>query len=86
MTENEFETRLEEMLEEAEETVRRLRSELKTIRAQAEETSLAAQHREIEQLEKHLEESKVDWAKVRAFFEDAIREVRETRAAKKAAR
>lgn len=78
MDPTEFESHLEALLEEAEETARGLRAELRRVRANAEFDQRAAQHAEVDRLGEHLAQTQVDWAKVRAFFEEAVRELRET--------
>lgn len=75
-----FEAHLEAMLAETEETARELRVELRELRSQREEGARrAAQHAEIERLEEHLAQTRVDWAKVRQFLEEAVRELRDKR-------
>lgn len=68
---------LEQMLVEAEETASRLRAELAAYRAQsAEEEERELQHLEIDRLEEHLRNSRIRWDEVRAFLEEAMRELR----------
>ncbi|AEF39031.1 hypothetical protein [Hoyosella subflava] len=57
---------LEQLLEEAEATVVRLRRELHSRR------EFAAQHAEIDKLDEHMAHARVQWSEVRAFFEDVL--------------
>lgn len=55
----------------------RLREELKRrMQERAQEDLKAEQHAEIAKLVEHLEQAKIDWLKVRAFFHDAFIEQR----------
>lgn len=72
-----FEEHLESLLEEAEQTVRELRTELKELRTLGKkESDEARQHAEIERLEEYLAQTRVDWSRVRDFFVEAVHEVR----------
>lgn len=73
---DEFEQHLEELLAEAEQTASELRAELKGLRSLRKNESEALQRAEIERLEEHLAQTRVDWRKVREFFILAVREVR----------
>ncbi|OLT16366.1 hypothetical protein BJF80_07330 [Serinicoccus sp. CUA-874] len=67
---------LEAMLVEAEETAGRLRAELAAYRARREEEGLhTLQHLEVDRLEEHLRNSRIRWDEVRAFLEEALREL-----------
>lgn len=67
---------LEQMLVEAEQTASRLRAELAAYRAQcAEEDQQELQHLEIDRLDEHLRNSRIRWDEVRAFLEEALREL-----------
>lgn len=71
---------LEEMLREAEETVARLRAELDARKRAADLGGTPEeQHAEIARLAEHLANAKVHWGEVRAFFEQALRELLESR-------
>lgn len=67
----ELEDELAAVLEQAESAVAELRREL------AEARTLQEQHEEIERLEQHFAQTKVRWEEVRAFFDEALRELRE---------
>lgn len=67
---------LEELLQEAEETVSELRRELTRRREADREKDTAAQHAEIARLTEHLESARVNWADVREFFNEMITELR----------
>lgn len=73
---DEFEQHLEELLAEAEQTASELRAELRELRSFRKVSSEALQRAEIERLEEHLAQTRVDWRKVREFFILAVREVR----------
>ncbi|RCS61796.1 hypothetical protein [Microbacterium sp. JB110] len=65
----EIDAALVRLMAETEETVTRLRAEL------AERRQHEAQHAEIERLEHHLAEATVNWAKVKEFFEEVLRDL-----------
>lgn len=67
---------LEEMLVDAEQTVARLRHELATRRRSAELELTAAQHAEVNRLAEHLDRARIHWSEVRAFFDEALGELR----------
>lgn len=68
------------MLADAEATVSRLRRELVARRAaDSDAATEAAQHAEIDRLTEHLARAQVHWGEVRAFFEEALGEVRSPR-------
>lgn len=67
----ELEYELAAVLEQAESAVAELRQGL------AEARALKEQHEEIERLEQHFAQTKVRWEEVRAFFDEALRELRE---------
>lgn len=76
------EARLERMLADAQNTVTRLRDELEAVRAtRLRDAKEAAQHAEVERLEEHLSRAQVHWGAVQAFFEAAMRELRERQTA-----
>ncbi|MDO5635340.1 MAG: hypothetical protein Q4G34_10805 [Micrococcus sp.] len=60
---------LEAMLEEAEATVTELREEITRRRREARES---AQHAEIDRLEEHLRQARVQWSEVRGFLREAL--------------
>lgn len=68
-TEEEIDAALVRLIAETEATVTRLQSEL------AERRANQAQHAEIERLEHHLAEATVNWAKVRAYFEEVLHDL-----------
>lgn len=72
---------LQEMLRDAEDTVARLKAELNSRRSLLDDPggTEAEQHAEIERLAEHLANAKVHWGEVRAFFEEALRELSESR-------
>lgn len=65
----EIDAALVRLMAETTDTVTRLRAEL------AERRQHQAQHAEIERLEHHLAEATVNWAKVKEFFEEVLREL-----------
>lgn len=67
---------LEEMLVDAEQAVARIRHELATRRHLAEIERTAEQHAEIDRLAQHLDRARIHWSEVRAFFDEALGELR----------
>lgn len=73
-----MEAHLEDMLAETEETATRLRKQLAELRAQPVPSSSEDdedKHEAINSLFDNLEETQVQWGKVRAFFELAVHEL-----------
>ncbi|GAB97174.1 hypothetical protein BJY21_003709 [Kineosphaera limosa] len=72
---------LEEMLRDAEETVAQLKAELAARKACARDHggTWEEQHEEIAKLSEHLANAKVHWGEVRAFFQEALRELADSR-------
>ncbi|GGC61482.1 hypothetical protein IEU95_13190 [Hoyosella rhizosphaerae] len=68
-TSEELDRELEALLAEAEETVGRLRREMKLRRENA------AQHAEIDHLVDHMADAQVRWSEVRAFFNDVLHQL-----------
>lgn len=76
---DDFEQHLEELLADAEQTAHELRAELRELRSIRKKGSEALQRAEVERLEHHLAQTRVDWRKVREYFVLAVREVRSKR-------